>query len=77
MFADGDGQRAQVFVNLHNGDCFITQAKYCIIINLKGNNNGLNSIWSHKETIFVTFEHLGRICQQGFTSLTRARWLGY
>ena len=44
MFADGDGQRAQVFVNLHNGDCFITQAKYCIIINLKGNNNGLNSV---------------------------------
>ena len=59
MFADGDGQRAQVFVNLHNGDCFITQAKYCIIINLKGNNNGLNSVWLHKSSISGTSRDAG------------------
>ena len=52
-FADSDGQRAQIFVNIHNGDCFAIQPKYNIIISLKGINNDLDNWRVHKSAISV------------------------
>ncbi len=53
-FADGDGQRAQVFVHLRIEDCFMTRAKHCIITNLKGNNKVFYNGRLQEYIIFVT-----------------------